>query len=236
MKSSFKSLRSGYPKIDMKTIYRDRYFIVVHKPSGMTVYGEPSPGEKSAYDILKSSLRLEHLYPVHRLDKGTCGLLIFAFDPKVASLLERDFREAKIKKKYWALVFGETATKGVNQDPILSNKTKQKQSALTRFKRLGLASVNEEAVSWVECEPETGRYHQIRRHMKGLHHVLVGDKEYGGEKRMEWVKKNLGLKRIALSSVEIAFQHPVTKRKMVLQTRPDHALDVVIRSIFESEH
>ncbi len=84
----------------MKTVFRDKYLIVVHKPSGMTVYGDTSPGEKSAYDILKSSLRLDHLYPVHRLDKGTCGLVMFAFDPKVAALLERDFREGKIKKNY----------------------------------------------------------------------------------------------------------------------------------------
>lgn len=219
----------------MKTIFRDKFLIVIHKPSGMTVYGDTQPGEKSAYDVIKQSLKLDHLYPVHRLDKGTCGLLIFAFDPKTSSLLERDFRESRVKKKYWAIVFGEVGSKGMNNEPLMANKTKQKQSALTRFKRLGVAQVGEEWISWVEVEPETGRYHQIRRHMKGLSHVLLGDKEYGGEKRVEWAKKSLGLKRIALSSVEIAFQHPVTKRKMVLQTRPDHSMDSVIKSIFESD-
>ncbi|MBC7385223.1 MAG: RluA family pseudouridine synthase, partial [Cryobacterium sp.] len=205
----------------LKILFRDRDLIVIHKPSGMKTYRDSKKEtELSAYDVLKKQFVEAQIYPVHRLDRGTCGLLIFALKPDVANLMQKAFREEKVRKTYWALVWGDPSARGEWKKP-LEAKEKEKdgekdarggtQRALTKFRTRGRFETDsgEEGVSgrkfsWIECEPKTGRLHQIRRHASEAGFPLVGDDEYSTAE-LKKASAEFKLKRIALSAIRLEF-------------------------------
>lgn len=227
----------------VRVLYRDKHLIVVHKPSGLLVYDDSKDKKApTCADFVKKMVGEDYdVYPVHRLDRGTCGVMIFALNSKVASLLLRDFKQGKIHKTYWAVVFGKTPASGDVREPLAANKSKDKQPAHTKYRRLGFVAVPEletlgdtldrQYLSWVECDPRTGRYHQIRRHFRHIEQPLVGDEEYSGHKRTAFAKDILKLNRIALSAVAVRFVHPVTRREFQIETNPDDKFEGFLKSV-----
>ncbi len=235
----------------LKILHRDRDLLVIHKPSGMKTYRDSAKDkELSAYDILKKQFAESEIFPVHRLDRGTDGLLIFALRPVVANLLQKAFREEKVKKTYWALVWGDPPIRGewkislkANEGPKDSFKdgepAKGTQRALTKYRTLGrYETEGTEATpghkfSWIECQPRTGRYHQIRRHASEAGFPLVGDAEYSSPERMK-DSKEFKLNRIALSAVRIEFMHPTLRKPVLIETYPETTLGKIIKSLESS--
>ncbi len=235
----------------LKVLYQDKDLVVVHKPSGKTTYNDDRKNAKpSVLDELNRRLGSEKkAYPVHRLDRGTCGVLIFALTPLAASLLQRDFREGKVEKKYWALVLGRTPKKGDIKKRIKDGKegsVAAHTSFITRSTFFIPTSPEEGesevlpgevpkiregiTVSWVECEPKTGRFHQIRQHFAMEGFPLVGDYDHGTAESQQ-AGKVLGLKRIALSAVGIELRHPRLRKPMKIETYPDREYLAVLESL-----
>lgn len=221
----------------LKILYQDRDLVIVHKASGRVTYNDDRKAKTpSVLDELNRRLGSEKkAYPVHRLDRGTCGILIFALTPQAASLLQRDFREGKVEKKYWALILGRTPKKGDIKKRIKDGKegsVAAHTSFITRstfFVPLETESPEGHSeseivpgitVSWVECEPKTGRFHQIRQHFAMEGFPLLGDYDHGNLESQN-AAKTLRLKRIALSSVSIELKHPRLRKPMRIETYPD---------------
>lgn len=225
----------------LKILHRDRDLMVIHKPSGMNTYNDEK-GEKtlSAFDVLKKQFAEAKIHPVHRLDRGTDGLLIFALRPDVANLLQKMFREEKVKKTYWALVWGDPPARAEWKKPLSEKESGASQRALTKYRTRGRFETEptEEGgkthkFSWIECEPKTGRYHQIRRHAAEAGFPIIGDPDYASEEQKE-ASKIFGMKRIALSSIRLEFLHPTLRKPVLIETYPETTFGKVLRQLESS--
>lgn len=207
----------------LKIILKERDYVVVHKPSGLVTYAD-SPGQTGAKEIAEKQLK-KKLFPVHRIDRDTCGLLVFALSDGKARELTALFRTRVVKKQYLAIVHGAPPLKGEINEPLPKNKEKTLEPAQTEFTRLATIEVEwdgeKRSYSLVRCEMKTGRYHQIRRHMRHLGHPLCGDPEYGNAWDNRAFKERFKIERTLLSAVSVAFPDRAQEKMVRLKTSPD---------------
>lgn len=205
---------SAVPRI----VYQDRDIMVLHKPAGMTVYREDAsiPDAKSWVEKRLGA----KVFPVHRIDRGTCGILVFARTPKSADALKLDFMKRRVRKTYLAIVLGECPAHGTIDSP-LKDREGNAQTALTRYQRVRSWSWGKNVLSLVRADPKSGRLHQIRRHLDSIGHPILGDDKYGEDRANREAARKLGVHRALLCAVEISFQHPGTFRPVTFRTQPD---------------
>ncbi len=209
----------------LKTLYQTKDFFIVHKPSGLVVYADSPEMKKFCCKTMLEQQTKKKLYPVHRLDRDTCGVLAYAFSGAMAARLTELFRSRAVRKQYLAIVHGEIAAKGVIDRPLSKNKEKTTQPARTDFFRLGVKEilVGEEKrfYSLVRIEPKTGRYHQIRRHLRMIEHPIVGDPEYGNQWDARYFEKHFGISRTLLSATDLIFPDLQKGLPVHVHTKPD---------------
>lgn len=204
-------------------LYRDDWMVVVNKPSGIAVHKGWDVDPVNAVRLVRS-LTKRYVHPIHRLDRPTSGCLVFAFDPETAGMLQDHFREKTIEKRYMALTRGVTPEEGVVDHPVPRKlRGRERADAVTHYRRVGVAL---DRYSLIEAWPETGRLHQIRRHMKHLSHPLIGDTRYGDGKENRRVREQYGLLRLALHAAEIRFRHPHTGEPLSVKAPPPDDLRV----------
>lgn len=216
----------------LKVLAQAKDYVVIHKPSGLVTYADSKEQESiSAKAIAEKQLK-RRVFPVHRIDKDTCGVLVFAFSAGMAQTLTALFRTRVVKKQYLAIVHGVTPEKGVINEPLERNKEKVKEPAETNFVRLQSVEIELEGekrqYSLLRCDPSTGRYHQIRRHLRFLGHPIIGDREYGNS----WdnrVFERFGVKRTLLSAVLLAFPDRAQEKMVRVTTKPDGDFQQVMR-------
>jgi tRNA pseudouridine65 synthase len=195
----------------LPTLFVDPHVIVVSKPSGMLVHrGWGDDGDVALFRV-RDALG-EHVYPVHRLDRGTSGALLFARTREAASTLGRSFEAGRIDKRYLALVRGTPPVAGAIDSPVPRSEGGPRVPALTRFRLVACSPV--ERCSLVLATPETGRLHQVRRHFHHIHHPLVGDVNYGSGAINRRFRAAYALRRLALHAAFIAFPHPATGERV----------------------
>ncbi|MBK8254323.1 MAG: pseudouridylate synthase [Polyangiaceae bacterium] len=193
-------------------LYSDAYLVVVHKPSGLAVHRGWANDEVTATDLLRNQLG-EAVSPVHRLDRATSGVLVFVRSAEVAKIVSTQFEEGKVRKVYWALVRGSTPDEGVIDHPIPRREGGPRVPAVTHYKTLARASnplPTVHAVSWVEAYPQTGRLHQVRRHLKHISHPIIGDANYGKGPINRAFAEQYHLTRLALHAAFLTLDHPTT--------------------------
>ncbi len=197
----------------MEIIYQDDDLLVINKPPGLMVD--------------RATMETPGRLVVHRLDKDTSGLLVFAKGPKALKDLQRQFKERKVKKRYLALVHGEVspssgtidkpigrAPKGVGKFVVVeggrSSVTRYSvASGLPRFTQLTFRSGNPSPTyTFLDIEPLTGRTHQIRVHLKSIGHPIVGDKLYASRRQQKEDEEII--KRQFLHAYRLSFSHPRT--------------------------
>jgi tRNA pseudouridine65 synthase len=208
--------------------------VVVHKPSGLVTYADSREQEKiSAKAQLEKQLK-RPLFPVHRIDKDTCGVLAFAFHPNMAKELTALFRSRTVKKQYLAIVHGEIPGRGTIDEPLERNKEKTKEAALTEYTRLEETRVTwegeERIYSLVKLDPKTGRYHQLRRHLRFIGHPIIGDPQYGNAWDNRVFEEKFGVKRTLLSATSLNFPDRAQQRMVRVKTRPDGDFEKVMKA------
>ena len=205
----------------IKVVYEDEYLIAVEKASGILSIATDKEREKTAYNIVKNYVKsrnpLEKLFIVHRLDRETSGVMIFAKTEEMQQILQTNWQKMVLERTYVAVVEGKVEK---NNDTIVSYL--KENSAFVTFSSDKEIEGSKKAVthytvlkrskgfSLVEANIETGRKNQIRVHMQSLGHSVVGDKKYGA------TTNPLG--RLGLHAKSIIFKHPKTGKVLSFQT------------------
>jgi 23S rRNA pseudouridine1911/1915/1917 synthase len=215
-----------HPKL--RIIYEDDALIIVEKKNGLlTVPYNPKSSEMTAYSILKEYVRKQSkrntVHVVHRLDRETSGVLVFAKSPELQEYMRTYWRQLVTKRTYVALVEGHfekkdgTITTWLTEDPhtgmvYSSPKDDGGQKAVTHYKILKSTTIGEEdqelPISLVELNLETGRTNQIRVHMQSIGHPVIGDRKYGHGNEYSPVD------RLCLHAKVLEFIHPMTEKKV----------------------
>lgn len=231
-------------------LFEDDQLVAVAKPSGMFVHR--SEADRSATEFVLQTVRDQlncFLYPVHRLDRPTSGVLLFAKSSAVAALLAAMFAERKIQKTYLALVRGHTQDSGTIDRPLISDKGRRRpavdshsvpQEAETQYRTIekletSFASGPHQTTrcSLVEASPATGRFHQIRRHLAGISHPVIGDADHGDTKLNRVFQQRVGVTRLMLASVRMVFAHPMTGEQIMIECLPDRSFSIVVQLLRE---
>ncbi len=198
---------------DMPLLYVDDEVAVFGKPSGLAVHRGWDASPVHAVTLARRRLG-RRVFPVHRLDRATSGVILFAMSHEAAGALQAAFQRDEVDKTYLALVRGTPPVEGIIDHPVPKTERGARVPAVTRFRRLATAG----RYSLVEASPRTGRLHQIRRHLKHLSHPLVGDVRYGVGAINREFRTGYGLHRLALHASTIRFPHPGTGEPMLLSS------------------
>jgi tRNA pseudouridine65 synthase len=198
------------PSIDL--LFVDNCVVVANKPSGLLVHRGWADDDDVALFRVRDMLGA-HVHPVHRLDRGTSGALLFARTREAAATLGRALEAGRMEEQYLALVRGTPPDEGVIDHPIPRSEGGERAAAVTRFRCLGRSPVDR--CSLVLAQPETGRLHQIRRHFHHISHPIVGDVNHGSGAINRHYRARYGLYRLALHARSIAFDHPATGERIV---------------------
>ena len=207
----------------MDLLYRDEALAVVDKPAGLMVHDSAlARGETDfAADRLRDALGCK-IHLVHRLDRATSGCLLIAFDREVASALGKQLMSHAVRKQYLAICRGWPEAESFTVDhPLDGGPGKpEKKTAVTHFLRLATGELAEPAAGFetsrfalLACEPQTGRFRQIRRHLKHVFHHLIGDTSHGDGRRNQQFRR-LGVHRMLLHARALEFTHPVSGAPM----------------------
>jgi tRNA pseudouridine65 synthase len=207
------------PRRSIELLHVDEHVVIANKPSGLLVHRGWDDDDDVAMFRVRDTLG-QHVHPMHRLDRGTSGALVFARSREVASVLSQAFEHGGVDKRYLALVRGEPPSAVTVDHAIPRREDGPRVPAVTRFRLLGRSAVDR--CSLVLAIPETGRLHQVRRHLCHIHHPIVGDVNHGSGVINRHYRATYGLRRLALHAVSIAFDHPVTGHRVrVVAPVPD---------------
>lgn len=226
-------------------LYRDDWLLAVHKPAGLLVHRSPIDRHETEF-ALQYARQLNggaHVYPCHRLDRPTSGLLLFARDPNTASAFGKALMAGQVQKSYLALVRGWAAEQGVIDHPLREHAVDRRcrdepqpvREAITRFKRLAITEIPvavegypQSRYSLMSLHPETGRKHQLRRHMQHISHPIIGDTNYGRTRHNHYFAERFGYSRLMLAATGLAFAHPATGQPMKLHCPPEPSFQQVL--------
>lgn len=227
------------PPAPLDILYRDEWLIAVHKPSGLLVHRSflDVHEERFAVQMLRDQIG-RHVHPVHRLDKGTSGVLLFALDRDTAARVSGVFERQQVLKTYLAVVRGHPPEQGLidhaltrrfddaERRPATAGDAPP-QDALTRFRRLATTELPYQVDRYptsryalVELSPETGRRHQIRRHLKHISHPVIGDATFGKGRHNRLFATLFGVSRLLLACTRMQLTHPRTGQALDLVAPP----------------
>jgi 23S rRNA pseudouridine1911/1915/1917 synthase len=223
-----RAVPSPAPAPDIEVLFSDAELIAVNKPPGMVVHRAPGHFEPTLVDALLARFpELEAMAEpdgvprpgiVHRLDKGTSGVMVVARTPFARAALARQFKERTVRKTYLALVSGivardrMTIARPLGRHPTerkrMSVRSKKARAAISHV--TALVRLGDEGITLVRVRPETGRTHQIRVHLTSIGHPCLGDPLYGGASRA----RGAGFQRQALHALALQIDHPRTGRRI----------------------
>ncbi|WCE31205.1 tRNA pseudouridine(65) synthase TruC [Vibrio sp. SCSIO 43137] len=219
----------------LDVVYQDEYLIAVNKPAGMLVHR--SWLDKHETEFVMQTLRDQigqHVFPLHRLDRPTSGVLFFALSSEVASDVMPMFANHEMQKTYHAIVRGWIEQGDVLDYPLKEELDKiadkfvsqeqEAKEAITEYKPLAKVEVPHSTgryptsrYSLIELQPKTGRKHQLRRHMAHLRHPIVGDTTHGDGKHNRLFREHYDARRLLLHATELSFVHPYSKERIVIK-------------------
>lgn len=217
----------------IEILYQDDHILVVNKPPFMMVHpwrGGPR-GEVSLMTHLKEQTGL-WLYPVHRLDRQTSGVTLFALKSKHVTFFKDRWHSDEIVKRYITLASGALPVAGY-YDNKLRNDKGIKQNCKTLFQPLSYFDHLENPATLCEVTIETGRKHQIRRHFSRHMKNIIGDTRYGKGKINDFYREHFGLKRLFLHAHYLTFPHPIKNKKIEIQAPLSPDLDLILKTIFK---
>ncbi len=219
----------------LRILHLDEQLVAIDKPPGLLVHRTQldAQEEQAALQLLRDQLG-RPVWPVHRLDKGTSGVLLFALDADTASAVGQAFERGEPAKRYLALVRGwPSADAGsighpLARDPEQPSTGQPMLEARTHWRCLARLEwplqtdprFASSRFALMELRPETGRRHQIRRHLKHIAHPIIGDATHGKGPLNRAVAAHLGMQRLWLHALELRLAHPATGQPLTLHAAP----------------
>lgn len=215
--------------VKISIVYQDEDIVAIHKPAGALMHR--SPKEPTCRETVLQMVRDyvgHHLYPVHRLDRATSGIVVFALSSEMARTVSQMFSNNTIEKYYLAIVRGYVQPFGMIDYPLTRDPLQKRQSynlvpASTSYRCLATIELphavgryTTSRYSLVAVSPKTGRMHQIRRHFHHISHPVIGDTIYGDGRHNQFFRKYFSCHRLLLAALELRFPHPRTTQSMRL--------------------
>ncbi|QPB42439.1 tRNA pseudouridine(65) synthase TruC [Rodentibacter haemolyticus] len=222
----------------LEILYQDEWLVAVNKPAGMLVHRSWLDTHETQFvmQTLRDQIG-QHVFPIHRLDRPTSGVLLFALNRETANLMCRQFEQKTVKKSYLAIVRGYVQGNGRIDYPLkirldkiadkFSEEDKVPQEAVTDYESIKIVEMPYSAgryttsrYSLLRLMPHTGRKHQLRRHCKHIFHPILGDTQYGDLHQNRALAENTGGKRLFLHAETLRFKHPIWERKEIIIQAP----------------
>lgn len=216
-------------------VYHDDWLIAINKPSGLLVHRSPIDRHETrfAVQLLRDQIG-QRVYPVHRLDKPTSGILLFALQPDDARRVHQQFSEQQVDKQYLAVCRGHTPPHSRIDHPVRSvadhyadSDGEQRRPAVTELATLAHTEIAEPVgkypssrYSLVQLKPLTGRRHQLRAHMKHIAHPIIGDAKYGRGEHNRFFRQYFNSQRLLLAAWSLSFRHPHLQQTVRIVARP----------------
>lgn len=238
----------------LSIIYQDEYLVAINKPSGLLVHRSMLDKHETqfAVQLLRDQIG-QHVFPVHRLDRPTSGVLVFALSADIARKLGDQIASQLINKTYLAIVRGHIKDEGIidyalkeKLDKIadkMAKKDKPPQEAITSFKRLdkfelpfAVSRYASARYSLVQLTPKTGRKHQLRRHLSHISHPIVGDTAHGDGKHNAFLRQQFSFNQLALTCKSMHLTHPVTEKPLVLKCEFDRNIVALLEKWQVNHH
>lgn len=234
-------------------IYQDDDLVAIQKPAGLLVHRSPIDRHETqfALQITRDAVG-KTVFPIHRLDKPTSGLLVFALNADAARNLSEQFMEHRIEKNYIALCRGWTPENGDIVKPLKYHKDKIAdkdksaddilQDAFTHYECLATTQVEHkigrfdfQRYSLVKLQPKTGRKHQLRRHLNHISHPIIGDVQHGDRHHNHFFNEWLGHHRLYLAATSLKFIHPTNSEAMTLQAPLETSFTNTLKQLWSDQ-
>ncbi|WP_131977125.1 tRNA pseudouridine(65) synthase TruC [Cricetibacter osteomyelitidis] len=230
----------------LEILYQDQYLVTVNKPAGMLVHRSWLDRHETQFVMQTLRDQIGQLvYPIHRLDRPTSGVLLFALDSQTANLMCGQFEQKIVEKSYLAVVRGylQGAERidyplKVKPDKIADKFSTEKgpQNAVTDYQGLQIVEMpypmgkfQTNRYSLVRLIPQTGRKHQLRRHMKHIFHPILGDTQYGDLHQNRLLAEKTGCTRLMLHADKLAFVHPISGEKVTIKAGLDEQWQLLLK-------
>lgn len=209
--------------VNMEIIYESEHLIAINKPHGLLVHRTNIAADAHEFALQKVRNHIgTRVYPVHRLDRKTSGVLLFAKSQESNSYYQSLFRNGQVDKGYIAIVRGFISNEGTIDYPLKKMEGKV-QDAITHYKRLEKYEINlpsgkfnTSRYSLVELRPATGRFHQLRKHMAHIMHPILGDRPHGCNKQNRLWKEKFEMTKMLLHASSLALRS-MTGRNVVIE-------------------
>ena len=212
----------------IETVYEDESIIAVNKPNNILVYASyfaRNIKEDDLLTLLKEQVG-QNLYPIHRLDRKTSGIILLAKEKEFVKDYQQQFEKNLVQKHYYAVVRGFSQTKGIIDTPTKNAETGAYKEALTEYKTLETIELDipvhpydKSRYSLVKFTPKTGRMHQLRIHANKISHPIVGDYQYGDRFHNRMFENEFNWKNMFLHAGELSIEHPNTNKRLTLNSR-----------------
>lgn len=209
----------------LSILYRDEHYIAINKPPGLLVHRSGIDAKETRFAVQQLRDQIgQRVYPVHRIDKPTSGLLLFALDEIALVEMKRLLVERQVSKRYQAIVRGFAPDQGTIDHPLRKlldrgpkAKSDEAQDALTRFQTRSRIEQSFPSgryqttrYSHVELFPKSGRRHQLRRHMSHIDCPIIGDTKHGDTRQNHAFLVHFGFCRMFLHATQLSFEHPIS--------------------------
>lgn len=213
--------------MSLQIIFEDDHLICVHKPNNMLVHharhSRNVSDEVSLLQLIEEDKDLK-VYPIHRLDRKTSGIILLAKETQFVSKFQDLFTADEIQKTYYGVVRGFSPETKVIDSPVKGRDANVHKEALTHLKTLEqvlldipVKPYDSSRYSLVELSPKTGRMHQLRVHSNKISHPLIGDTKYGDKNHDMMFDENFGWKNMFLHAGKLEFKHPFTSEELTLK-------------------
>jgi len=220
----------------LRILYQDENLVAVDKPAGMLVHRSPISRDRVfVLQTLRDQLG-QRVFPVHRLDRATSGVLLFGLDPVTARALVTQFQQQSVEKRYLAVARGWVDESGCIDHPVADEEGNGvPQAAVTRYQRLARIELPfavdrypSARYSLVAVEPLTGRRQQIRKHFKHISHHLIGDTTHGNGRHNRFFRERYAVDRLLLMAERLRVTHPASGKPLDLAAPPDPQWQTVL--------
>lgn len=234
---------------ELEILYQDEHLVAINKPSGLLVHRSEIDKRETLFALQLTRDQIgQRVYPIHRLDRPTSGVLLFALNSEVAKLMSEQLINKQVDKRYLAVVRGyceqelkidhalkEILDKFADKD---AQQDKPAQDAISYLTPIATSEMPfpsgrypQSRYSLVELTPETGRKHQLRRHMAHIRHPIIGDTNHGDGKQNAAAKTHLQLDRLALHAYSLSFKHPIEDKQIRITAPLDEDMTLLLSQL-----